>query len=71
MDMLKACGDQNFQIGVPTWWNKGKKGVACSNILWISESFSPDDVLDLCVIWRSEMNLEKARCLYLSSHKGS
>ena len=34
--------------------------MACSNILWMmSESFSPDDVLDSCVVWRSETNLEK------------
>ena len=60
IDLLKACGGQNFQIGVPSWWDKGKKGVACSKILLVmSESFSPDDVLDLCVIWRSETNLEK------------
>ena len=46
--------------------------MACSNILWMmSESFSPDDVLDSCVVWRSKMNLEKAMCLYFGSHKGS
>ena len=69
MDLLKACGGQNFQFGVPSWWNKGKKGVACSNILWMMPgSFSPDDS---CVVRRSEMNLEKAKCLYLSTHEGS
>ena len=52
-------------------WNKGKKGMACSNILWMmSESFSQDGVLDLCVIWRNETNLGKARCLYIGSHRG-
>ena len=46
--------------------------MASSNMLWMmSESFSPDDVLDSCVVWRREMNLEKARCLYLCSHEGS
>ena len=46
--------------------------MACSNVLWMmTESFSQDDVLDLCVVWRSEMNLEKVRCLYLRSHEGS
>ena len=46
--------------------------MADSNILWImSESFSPDDDLDSCMVWQSEMYLEKARCLYLSSHEGS
>ena len=51
MESLKACGGQYFQIGVPSRWNEGKKGVACSNILWMkSESFSQDDVLDSCVI---------------------
>ena len=53
-------------------WNKGKKGVAYSNILWMmSESFSHDGVLDPCVIWRNETNLGKARCLYTGSHEGS
>ena len=53
-------------------WNKGKKGVACSNILWMtSESFSHDGVLDSCVIWRNETNLGKARCLYIDCHEGS
>ena len=31
--------------------------MVCFNILWMSESFSLDDVLDSCVVWRSEMNL--------------
>ena len=53
-------------------WNKRKKGMACSNILWMmSESFSHDDVLDSCVIWRNETNLGKVRCLYIGSHEGS
>ena len=36
---------------------------------WCLGSFSPDDVLDSCVIRRNETNLEKARCLYLCSHE--
>ena len=68
----KACGGQNFQIGVSNWWNKGKNGVAGSNILWMmSGFFSPDNFLDSCVIRRWEPDLEKARCLYLSCHEGS
>ena len=51
---------------------KEKKGVAYSKILWmVSMSFSHDDVLDSCVIWQSETNLGKARCLYIGSHEGS
>ena len=43
-----------------------------TNILYMMfESFSHDDVLDSCVIWRNETNLEKARCLYLDSHEDS
>ena len=38
---------------------------------WCLGSFSPDYVLDTCVIRRSETNLEKAMCLYLSSLEGS
>ena len=50
-------------------WNKS---VAFSNILWMmSESFSHDGVLDSCVIWRNETNLEKVRCLYIGSHEVS
>ena len=46
--------------------------MAYSKILWImSESFSHDGVLDSCVIWHSETNLGKARCLYIGSHEGS
>ena len=46
--------------------------MAGSHILWMMYgSFSPDDVLDSCVIQLSETNLEKARCLYLSSYEGS
>ena len=61
-----------FQIGVASWWNKGKKGVACSNILWMmSESFSSDDVLDSCVVWQCEINLEIKRRIYLSCYEGS
>ena len=53
-------------------WNKSKKGVAYSNILWMmSESFSHDDVLDSYVILRNETNQGKARCLYIGSHEGS
>ena len=53
-------------------WNKGKKGVACSNILWVmSEPFSHDGVLDSYVIWRNETNLGKVRCQYIGSHEGS
>ena len=48
-------------------WNKG---VAYSNILWMmSGSISHDDVLDSCMIWRSETNLGKVRCLYIGSHE--
>ena len=58
MELLKACGRQNFQIGVPSCWNKGKKGVACSNIFWmISESLSRDEVLNSNVVSGIEMNL--------------
>ena len=62
------------------WWLlfftlefKGRnKDVAYSNILWMmSESYSHDDVLDSCVIWRNETSLGKARCLYIGSHEGS
>ena len=53
-------------------WNKSKKGVAYSNILWMmSESFSHDDVLDSYVILRNETNQGKARCLYIGSQEGS
>ena len=53
-------------------WNKSKKGVAYSNILWMmSESFSHDGVLDSYVILRNETNQGKARCLYIGSHEGS
>ena len=46
--------------------------MAYSKILWImSESFSHDGVLDSYVIWQSETNLGKARCLYIGSHEGS
>ena len=34
-------------------------------------SFSHDGVLDSCVIWQSETNQGKARCLYIGSHEGS
>ncbi len=58
MELLKTCGSQNFQIGVPSCWNKEKKGVASSNIFWmISESLSRDEVLNSNVVWGSEMNL--------------
>ena len=46
--------------------------MAHSKILWMmSMSFSHDGVLDSCVIWQSETNLGKARCLYIGSHEGS
>ena len=37
----------------------------------MSMSFSHDDVLDSCVIWQSETDLGKARCLYIGSQEGS
>ena len=37
----------------------------------MSMSFSHDGVLESCVIWQSETNLGKARCLYIGSHEGS
>ena len=37
----------------------------------MSETFSHDGVLDSYVIWRSESNLGKARCLYIGSHESS
>ena len=37
----------------------------------MSVSFSYDGVLDSFVIWQSETDLGKARCLYIGSHEGS
>ena len=46
--------------------------MAYSKILWMmSKSFSHDGVLDSCVIWQSETDLGKARCLYIGSQEGS
>ena len=65
MKLLRAYLASIFLV-----WSS-KDGIK-EKILWImSESFSPDGVLDSCVIWQSETDLGKARCLYIGSHEGS
>ena len=79
-EVIQSVTDGSFCRRQKKWyldWSskdgiKEKKGVAYPNILWMmSESFSQDGVLDSCVIWWSETNLEKVRCLYIGSHEGS
>ena len=52
-------------------WNKRKKAWPTPKFYGWCLSFSHDDVLNSCVIWQSETNLGKARCLYIGSHEGS
>ena len=60
------CWRQNFQIWDISWLNKGKKGVACSNRLWmISLIFQPPMMFSIRAWFGEVKRIWTRRCAYI------